>query len=329
MGKEEMQIYIAIVLALLTSIANAQEPARFTGNPYVLGEKLKVTRVVNENLILTETGSGQVLLEHSSKRLRPGKVVKTETRYFEYVNDTTIETGAFARFKPITKAGLLAKFPRALHTKDSNKRLQVLDVVSKDDDAKTVRFRDPVSLVESTVKLSELKGSDARYVKKWTPEVAAAIEAARDPVAGDTVHGVEIELVWVGKVVAISDGDTATVLNSDNVEVKIRLNGIDTPESEQAFGAKSKEALGKLIFGKQVTVLNTGKDRWKRQLGFLRVDGVDVNAMMVRHGFAWHYKDFNSSIELADFEQSARTAKIGLWGGSEEPVPPWEFRKKK
>ena len=329
MGKEEMQIYIAIVLALLTSIANAQEPARFTGNPYVLGEKLKVTRVVNENLILTETGSGQVLLEHSSKRLRPGKVVKTETRYFEYVNDTTIETGAFARFKPITKAGLLAKFPRALHTKDSNKRLQVLDVVSKDDDAKTVRFRDPVSLVESTVKLSELKGSDARYVKKWTPEVAAAIEAARDPVAGDTVHGVEIELVWVGKVVAISDGDTATVLNSDNVEVKIRLNGIDTPESEQAFGAKSKEALGKLIFGKQVTVLNTGKDRWKRQLGFLRVDGVDVNAMMVRHGFAWHYKDFNSSRELADFELSAREAKAGLWGGSEEPVPPWEFRKQK
>ena len=136
-------------------------------------------------------------------------------------------------------------------------------------------------------------------------------------------------MVWRGKVVGISDGDTATVLNSDNAEVKIRLNGIDTPESKQPFGAKSKEALGKLIFGKQVTVLDAGKDRWKRQLGFLRVDGNDVNAMMVRHGFAWHYKDFNSSIELADFEQAAREAKRGLWAASEEPIPPWEFRKEK
>ena len=75
--------------------------------------------------------------------------------------------------------------------------------------------------------------------------------------------------------------------------------------------------------------MDGGKDRYKRTLGFLRVDGIDVNAMMVRHGFAWHYKDFNSSIELADFELSAREAKAGLWGGSEEPVPPWEFRKKK
>ena len=126
----------------------------------------------------------------------------------------------------------------------------------------------------------------------------------------------------------ISDGDTATVLNSDFKEVKIRFNGIDTPESKQPFGTKAKEALGKLIFGKQITVLRTGEDRYERTLGFVRVDGVDVNAMMVRQGFAWHYKSYNSSQELAEFETAARTAKIGLWGGSETPVPPWEWRKR-
>ena len=121
------------------------------------------------------------------------------------------------------------------------------------------------------------------------PEAAAAAKAKREPVAGDLIHGEKIESVWSGKVVKISDGDTATVLNADNEQIKIRFNGIDTPESKQAFGTKSKEALGNLIFGKQVTVLATGQDRHKRTLGFVRVDGTDVNAMMIRLGFTWHY----------------------------------------
>ena len=110
--------------------------------------------------------------------------------------------------------------------------------------------------------------------------------------------------------------------------MKVRFSGIDTPESKQPFGTKAEEALGNLIFGKQVTVLTTGQDRNKRTLGFVRVDGVDVNTMMIRQGFAWHYKDYNSSPELAEFETAARTAKIGLWAGSETPVPPWEWRKR-
>ena len=67
-----------------------------------------------------------------------------------------------------------------------------------------------------------------------------------------------VESVWVGKVVAISDGDTATVLNSDNVEVKIRLNGIDTPESEQAFGTKSTDQ--DVWVAKRVAIVTHGND---------------------------------------------------------------------
>lgn len=65
----------------------------------------------------------------------------------------------------------------------------------------------------------------------------------------------------------------------------------------------------------------------KRTLAFVRADGTDVNGMMIRQGFAWHYKSFNDSPELAEFETAARTAKVGLWGGSETPIPPWKFRK--
>lgn len=53
----------------------------------------------------------------------------------------------------------------------------------------------------------------------------------------------------VGKVVAIADGDTITVLDLNNTQHRIRLQGVDAPESKQAFGARSKQSLSDLVFG--------------------------------------------------------------------------------
>lgn len=46
-----------------------------------------------------------------------------------------------------------------------------------------------------------------------------------------------------GKVVAVSDGDTITVLDADKQQHKIRLAGIDAPEAGQDFGNKAKQNL--------------------------------------------------------------------------------------
>lgn len=50
-----------------------------------------------------------------------------------------------------------------------------------------------------------------------------------------------------GRVVAIADGDTLTVLDGQNQQHKIRLNGIDAPESGQEFGgiAQIREMAGR------------------------------------------------------------------------------------
>lgn len=61
-----------------------------------------------------------------------------------------------------------------------------------------------------------------------------------------------------GRVVAISDGDTVTVLDSDNRQHKIRLAGIDAPESHQPFGQKSKTNLSALTYNREV-VAECGK----------------------------------------------------------------------
>jgi endonuclease YncB( thermonuclease family) len=57
-----------------------------------------------------------------------------------------------------------------------------------------------------------------------------------------------------GKVVGVTDGDTITVLDDQKRQHKIRLDGIDAPESNQDFGSRAKQSLSDLVFGKTVTV---------------------------------------------------------------------------
>jgi endonuclease YncB( thermonuclease family) len=58
----------------------------------------------------------------------------------------------------------------------------------------------------------------------------------------------------VCRVVSVHDGDTLTALDADNVQHKVRLNGIDAPERRQAFGTKARERLAELTMGKSVTI---------------------------------------------------------------------------
>ena len=52
-----------------------------------------------------------------------------------------------------------------------------------------------------------------------------------------------------------------------------------------------------------------------------------LNRELVKHGFAWHYKQYSDSQQLADDEDNARLKKLGLWGGSHKPIAPWDWRK--
>ena len=66
-----------------------------------------------------------------------------------------------------------------------------------------------------------------------------------------------------GKVVSVSDGDTLRVLVEDQ-QIKIRLGGIDAPESDQPFGQASKRYLAEAVAGQTVVVEFEKKDRYGR-----------------------------------------------------------------
>ncbi len=130
-----------------------------------------------------------------------------------------------------------------------------------------------------------------------------------------------------GKVVHITDGDTLKIL-VDGRMLKIRLAEIDTPERKQPFGTKAKQALARMAFNKQARVVEVTKDRYKRIVGRVYVGNLDVNAELVRLGYAWVYRRYAKDQDLYRLEKEAQGARRGLWA-SDHPIPPWKWRKGK
>jgi endonuclease YncB( thermonuclease family) len=129
-----------------------------------------------------------------------------------------------------------------------------------------------------------------------------------------------------GRVVAISDGDTLTLL-VDERPVKIRLAQIDAPEMRQPYGRRAKAALSDYAFGKPARVEVVDVDDYGRSVGEVYVDGVHVNFEMVRQGHAWAYTRYARGVEIVDLENEARAARRGLWRLPEEQRdPPWVWR---
>ncbi|HAK8485502.1 TPA: thermonuclease family protein [Salmonella enterica] len=130
-----------------------------------------------------------------------------------------------------------------------------------------------------------------------------------------------------GRVVRVVDGDTVQVL-ADGKMMKVRLNGIEAPESGQPFGQRSKQNLLKLAVQKQTVVIANNTDRYGRWLGTLMIDGIDINAEQVKAGMAWAYRYHGRASDetMLRLEEEARRHKIGLWSSS-DPVEPWKWRK--
>jgi endonuclease YncB( thermonuclease family) len=144
----------------------------------------------------------------------------------------------------------------------------------------------------------------------------------------------------IGKVIAVSDGDTITVLAPGNRPTKVRLAGIDAPERSQPFGQKSRQHLADLVFGKEVRVSVVDKDRYGRVVGIVYVPKaipngeiiIDVDLAQIESGHAWAYRDYLRGLpsgkagRYLSAERDAKEKRQGLWV-DKNPEPPWDWRK--
>lgn len=138
------------------------------------------------------------------------------------------------------------------------------------------------------------------------------------------------------KVLLVQDGDTVKG-KIGTEEVWVRLACIDAPESGQECGWEAKRSLKKWLSKGVVRIRGIGYDRYERKVADLFVwhDGkwVNVNWKLVEEGWAWVYEDYLEHLDgleaykLKKIQEQAQATKMGLWGESKNPVPPWEWRR--
>ena len=152
------------------------------------------------------------------------------------------------------------------------------------------------------------------------------------------------EPVRTGEAVVkkVVDGDTVNVTTDEGTKLKIRLYGIDAPETAkihrrsgvvskpgQPYGEEAYLTLESKVLGKRVRMWVMDIDRYRRFVAVLYLGDRDINREMVRQGYAWAYRGYLHApyaSEYIDAEREARSQHLGLWQQM-NPQPPWEFRK--
>lgn len=127
-------------------------------------------------------------------------------------------------------------------------------------------------------------------------------------------------------VTRVIDGDTFRVDDGSENGLKIRLIGVDAPETRNYgkklkgyFGSESSDYMKRLIEGKRVRLEYdvSRYDQYGRTLAYVYLEnGTFVNALMVKNGYATvmttppNVKYADIFVKLA---QKARTQGKGLW----------------
>jgi micrococcal nuclease len=95
------------------------------------------------------------------------------------------------------------------------------------------------------------------------------------------------------KALSVYDGDTFTAQIDCGfyitVTMPVRLAGINTPELKGETieaGRAARDYLKGLIEDKPIVIKTEKLEKYGRILGFIQVDGVDINAEMIKAGHA-------------------------------------------
>ena len=163
-------------------------------------------------------------------------------------------------------------------------------------------------------------------MKLFLAVFALILLTAADGYAARTIEGV---------VRAVYDGDTVLLATREKSRLKVRLYGIDAPETAkpdkpgQPFGEVAKRALLYKIMGRQVSAEIIDIDQYKRAVAVIRHAGRDINREMTAEGLAWAYRQYLQGPYASEYigaENRARATRTGLWRDA-NPQPPWEFRQ--
>ena len=134
--------------------------------------------------------------------------------------------------------------------------------------------------------------------------------------------------VVTGTVTKVSDGDTIHVTTPEQTKLKVRLYGIDAPETTktdrrgfiskpgQPYAKESWKALVSKVMWKHVRLEIIDIDRYRRMVCMVWINERNINLEMVREGHAEAYVEYLKEPYRPEFlsaQQEAQLKKIGIW----------------
>lgn len=152
----------------------------------------------------------------------------------------------------------------------------------------------------------------------------------------------------LAQVIGVTDGDTITVIDSNNREMEVRLFGIDAPETTchakhnvqmdsiciekaQPFAKASKLNLSNIVSSKLVSIDFKGES-YGRVVGLVNIGKINVCLQQIEDGFAWNYDYYTKKLPIGEVilyrqaELDARQNHKGMWV-SDQNISPWQYRK--
>ncbi len=127
-------------------------------------------------------------------------------------------------------------------------------------------------------------------------------------------------------VVRVVDGDTLTVKDFKGVSYKVRMIGVNTPETVdprkkvECFGKEASAFSKKMLSDKNVILeqddSQSDKDKYGRLLRYVYLDGVLINKTIIESGFGYEYTyntPYKFQKEFKDAQKRAEINKVGLW----------------
>lgn len=142
--------------------------------------------------------------------------------------------------------------------------------------------------------------------------------------ASASIGGADASAKPTGTVVRVIDGDTFVMQTPAGKQLRIRLIGVNAPESTSKQECYGKTAA---LFTKRVLLPGTGVsltygpdrlDKYGRTLAYVKnSSGVDIQRALLQGGFARTMRiapNTARALEFAALEAAARAARVGLWG---------------
>lgn len=153
----------------------------------------------------------------------------------------------------------------------------------------------------------------------------SVLGATDSPASGSAVEKNRVQVILI-KVV---DGDTVQVAINGARET-IRIIGINTPETVdrrrpvECFGKEASEKAKSLLLAAKSIELEqdlsqNDRDKYKRLLRYIFIDGLDYGKQIISEGYAYEYTyeiPYRYQLDYKEAQKEAQDNKKGLWGDS-------------